>query len=193
MSSGKLAKIVSVVASPYLVIPFFGLWITAYYADSFLGFLGWYLLFLALAVGVPLGYIAWSVKTGRITDIHVMVRSQRLVPMMLATVGAAVLSVLHAVLDAPHGLLTMSIILAANGVIFMLVTHFWKASIHAAAYSGSVLLLAGLVNWVWLSLAILLPVIVWARLKRRRHSIWQGLAAIAIVSANVLAMLYVLG
>lgn len=111
--------------------------------------------------------------------------------MLLATTGAAVLSILHEVLDAPHGLLVMSLILAANGVIFTAIAHFWKISIHAAAYAGGVLLLAGLVGWAWLWLALLLPVIVWA------GSNWSAqyparLAAVAIVSANVLILLYLL-
>lgn len=190
MSANKLAKIISTISSPYLVIPLFGIPVTAYNSGSAVGFLGWYVLFILLAIGVPLAYVVWGVKTGRITDLHVMIREQRLAPLLLATAGAAALSVIYQLLGAPHELFVMALILTVNGLIFTPVSHSWKISIHASSYAGSVLIVAGLVSWAWLLLWLLLPAVIWARIKRDRHSLWQGLAAVMVASVSVLAMLY---
>lgn len=80
MASARFAKLISEASSPFVVIPLFGLFITAHYSSSLIGFLGWYALFVLLAVGVPLGYVSWGAKARRVTDWHVIVHGQRLGP-----------------------------------------------------------------------------------------------------------------
>jgi hypothetical protein len=38
---------------------------------------------LALLIGVPVSYVLWKVRIGEISDFHIPVRSQRLLPMLL--------------------------------------------------------------------------------------------------------------
>lgn len=192
MSSLKLAKIISLISSPFVVIPMFGLAIVANYTHTFFDFISWFGLFFVLCVSLPFAFVALKVKSGQITDIHVMMRGQRLEPFLLATGGAALLSFAYILIGAPKELFAMSVLFVVTGLLFTAITHFWKISIHAASYAGGVLMLAGLIDWAWLWLALFLPVVIWARLKRQRHDIWQALAAVLVISICVLVTLFLL-
>jgi hypothetical protein len=76
--------------------------------------------------------------------------------------------------------------------VFLAITYFWKISFHAAVYAGGVMMVAGLLGWKWLALEMFLPLIIWARLKRHRHSVWQAIGAVAIITASVLVSLFFL-
>lgn len=188
-NQARLAKAISVATSPFITIPVFALWIIAAYSGYISEFVQWYSLFLMLAILPPVGYIVWGVRTKRITDYHVMIRGQRFEPFMAATIGAAVLAWAYWSAEAPRELQALAVTLAGIGAIFTQVTRHWKVSIHAAAWTGGVLLVAGLVDWVWLALLGGLPIIIWARIKRGRHSLGQSTAATAMITVCVLTMM----
>lgn len=173
----QLAKIVSGLSSPFLMVGLFGLWSVADSVQSFHDFILYGGLCLLLVAGLPLIYIFISIKLGIITDIHVAIREQRSMPFVVATVGAVILSLLYRYLGAPNQLFAIAVSLVVSGIIFGLITQYWKISIHAAAYSGSVIIVGFIVDQKFLWLLVLLPIVIWARLVRKRHSPSQAVVA----------------
>ncbi|HUD20597.1 MAG TPA: hypothetical protein VMQ44_00840 [Candidatus Saccharimonadales bacterium] len=179
----KVAKIISGVFSPYVVIPIFG--VLAIAALSWHDhFILWSLLFLILTVATPVVYVLVSYKRGKISDIHVAVKEQREKPFIVSTLGAAVLFITYYYFVPQLAHLAEALVL--SGVVFALVTKYWKVSVHAAAFTGGVMIVSfvwGNPNWLWPLL--LLPVIIWARVVRERHNVAQSIAAAVLVGLCV--------
>jgi hypothetical protein len=108
----------------------------------------------------------------------------------VATAGAGVLLASYLWLEAPRAIIALAAALFVSGVMFGLITRFWKVSIHAASYTGGVAIVATLLhlNLWWLLLG--LPVIVWSRYVRKRHDLLQSLVAAGLVIGCITGTLY---
>ncbi len=162
-------------------------------ADSWKDVLVWGLMASVFAGVVPFLIVLAFFLKGRISDMHVAVKEQRWVPL-----GASILSgvlgliALRAV-NAPVALLALTAGYLANAVVFIIVSFFWKASIHSGVYTGAFGACAMVVSpWWWLGL-LGLPGIIWARSQRGRHTVPQGIVgaciALAVMSATYLAVM----
>lgn len=173
----RLAFVISALASPYLVIPAFIVVVAASVAESARQALSWAVVGGAGVVGVPLLYILVGVRRGQLTDIHVRLREQRRGPFLAALIGAACSALgLHAI-GSPEALQLGAWATVINGLAFALVTRRWKISLHPAALTACVVLAGSTVaaSWYWTLTA--LPAVIWARVRRRRHTWAQGLVA----------------
>ncbi len=177
-----LAFFISAASSPFLVIPLAGLFIIATQTYALVDFILWGALFVLLSTIIPFVFILIGVRLGHFSDIHVMIREQRAEPFMVATLSTLVLAIVFWLIDVPGTLFALSIVMFVNGIVFYLITMYWKISIHAASFAGAVTMAALLVNGYWWWLLLLLPVIIWARWERHRHSVTQGVIAVLVVT-----------
>lgn len=123
-------------------------------------------------------YALW--RKHRLTDIHVRLRGQRTVPFMAALVsGSAGMALLYAV-QAPVELVALAAVYLANGLILTLISLRWKISVHAAVFTAGVMSLWALGYMPALWALALLPLVMWARVRRRRHTWLQGLVPVAL-------------
>lgn len=189
---GKIGLVISGLSSPFLIIPLFSLITISHHSPNIKSFLLFGSIFVGFTVMLPLAYILTAVKTGKISDIHVAIKEQRAMPFLLAIVGSILTLFAFYLLHAPTPLLAMTYALFVNGIIFALLTTYWKISIHSASFASSITIAGLLVssNYFWLYPLIIL--IFWARLARKRHNIWQLLAATVLsplITALVLALI----
>jgi hypothetical protein len=189
----RAAKLISGLTSPFIVIPVFALWIIAHYSRTVSQFAVFSAPFLLLIIALPFCWIYAGVRRGKFTDMHVMMREQRAEPFVVATVGAAALTGVYLLINAPHPILVMAANLAINGVLFGLLSHYWKASMHAASYAAGVLIVSMTIDYRLAALGNLLPLIVWARIRRNRHNVVQALGAAVIVCVTTWGTCCVLG
>lgn len=189
----SLAFVISALASPFLVMPLFAVLITAHYAPDPGRFALWAGVAAFFSTGVPLAYIGISVRAGTITDIHVMRREQRSGPFVVALfssgTGAAVLHLI----GAPMQLVVLGLCIVVNGIAFALITLRWKISMHPSVYAASVLAAVFLLDARCAWLLAFLPAIIWARVRRTRHSAAQGVVATLLAGAITLAVLGAFG
>ncbi|MEU6236726.1 phosphatase PAP2 family protein [Kitasatospora sp. NPDC047058] len=152
---------------------------------------GWGLL-AALFCGVmPIGMIAFGVRRGALTDKHIRIRRQRMVPMtasLLSVVaGLALLRVLHA--PAEVGALVVAML--AGLLSALAVTVWWQISMHNAVAGGTAMILLLVFGPAVLPLAAALPVAVgWSRLALKAHTPAQLLAGTAL--GGVCALVFTL-
>jgi hypothetical protein len=185
----RFALIVSAVTSPFIVIPCAGIFVVSAYAGDLKRLLslgGAFLLFVVIA---PLAYVLNGIVTKRLTDIHVTERDQRTAPLVVSSVSAFALIAVYKWLLAPDALVALSVIVAANGIVFLLITHYWKVSVHVAAVSASVLLVTFLIDRHLCLLGILVPMVIWSRVRRRRHDILQGIMGALVVTLVTIIVL----
>jgi membrane-associated phospholipid phosphatase len=142
--------------------------------------------------GVPMAYIARGVAAGRWSDHHVEDRSQRMVPLLVALVSVATCAGLLAAVRAPQELIALVLAMLAGLVIVMIVTRWWKLSIHAAVAGGLLTILVILFGpWALLGLPVLAAV-AWSRTVLDAHTWPQvvvGAALGALAAAGVFPLL----
>jgi membrane-associated phospholipid phosphatase len=130
---------------------------------------------------LPVMFIGWMVRCGHITDIHMKVRKQRILPFGVSiTCSAGGLGLLW-LLKASSVLLLFGTATLLGLVLMAVVTIFWQISIHAMSISSAVMVTAivfGASAALWL--VPLIPVVAAARLKLNRHTPAQLLAGGAV-------------
>jgi membrane-associated phospholipid phosphatase len=141
---------------------------------------------------VPFGYILRGVRRRRLTDRHVRVRAQRPVP-LLAGIGSVLVGLtLLALWGAPPDLVALVAAMAVGLVTVLLVTLFWKVSIHAAVIAGAVVILV-LVFGPWLVLlSPLVALVGWSRVEAGDHSPAQVIVGVllgGVVAGTVFPLL----
>ncbi|MGZ3630441.1 MAG: hypothetical protein ACXVDN_22645 [Ktedonobacteraceae bacterium] len=128
-----------------------------------------------LSVG-PLLYIIIGVRLGILSDIDVSRRSQRVGPFIFGIVSATIGWIILSLTDAPRNLQTVMIITVFSGIIMMVITLWWKISMHASSFGGVATMLTVLYGAVMLPLFVLLVLVSWSRVVLRRHTIPQVIA-----------------
>ncbi|WTD06172.1 hypothetical protein OH717_28145 [Streptomyces albidoflavus] len=148
---------------------------------------GWGLLAGLFCGGLPIAFIIAGARRGHWTDKHVKVRSQRWVPLGATLASVLVGTALLALLNAPQDVIALVFAMIAGLLLTMLVTIWWKVSVHTAVASGVASILAVAVSpWALLGYAAV-AAIAWSRASLRDHTPAQTIAgavlgAVAAVS-----------
>lgn len=136
----------------------------------------WMGIFLCIAIGIPLLFLGLMMAKGIILDFHIPNRKQRILPLAVSVVCAAAASAVLAWRQAPRIWIHLSILWMAISAVFILITLVWKISGHSATVTGlSTILIFSIGASVWW-LALSVPVMAWARVSLRRHTLRQTLA-----------------
>ena len=128
-----------------------------------------------LSVG-PLLYIIIGVRLGKLSDIDVSRRSQRAGPFIFGIVSVMIGWLVLALTNGPRNLQTVMIITVFSGIIMMVITFWWKISMHASSLGGVATMLTVLYGAVMLPLFVLLLFVSWSRVVLRRHTVTQVIA-----------------
>ena len=188
-----LAFFLSAILSPYLVIPVGTVGIV-YARSASHQFLLWAAISLFFSTACPLFYILFGMWRGTISDVHVMERDQRGAPFAVAIIGGFLGAFLLFLLGAERSIWGLSVIQAVNGLAILGITHFTKISVHVAVLSatiwGATILHPHIPPF---ALFWLIPVLIWARAKRGRHSLWQGVAGFVVASGVTSLVIAALG
>ena len=172
----RIAHHVSIILAPATIsLPF--ILLVAFYQDqdklSALLFACITLFFLSVG---PLLYIIIGVRLGKLSDIDVSRRSQRVGPFIFGIVSATIGWIILSLTDGPRNLQTVMIITVFSGIIMMVITLWWKISMHASSFGGVATMLTVLYGAVMLPLFILLIFVSWSRVVLRRHTVSQVIA-----------------
>jgi hypothetical protein len=172
----RIARYVSNILAPTTISLPFILLVAFYQAQDKLSALLFACITLFfLSVG-PLLYIIIGVRLGILSDIDVSRRSQRVGPFIFgivsATIGWIILSLTH----GPRNLQTVMIITVFSGMMMMMITLWWKISMHASSLGGVAAMLTVLYGAVMLPLFVLLIFVSWSRVVLRRHTVPQVIA-----------------
>ncbi len=171
-----MARVLTEIAAPWTVNIAASL-LVGVYAGSWL----WGAVVALFSGVLPMLMILWEMSRDRVGDHHVTQHDQRhrVIVAILVLVAAAL--VLQLAFGAPEQTVGLTI----AGLATLLAIGVWtsivhiKASVHTAVWSGSVAIIGLAISpWWWLLLA-LTPVIGWARLHLRDHTLTQVLAGTA--------------
>ncbi len=172
----RIARYVSNILAPATIsLPFIVL-VAFYQANNKLSALLYAsITFFFLSVG-PLLYIIIGVRLGKLSDIDVSRRSQRFGPFLFGIISVAIGWIVLSLTNGPRNLQTVMIMTVFSGIIMMIITLWWKISMHASSLGGVATMLTVLYGAVMLPLFVLLVLVSWSRVVLRRHTIPQVIA-----------------
>jgi hypothetical protein len=188
-AADALAFTISALTSPFLVCTVMAGALAAKLAPSWREIVLWGGLAAVSAGVVPFGVVHLLLRRGNVSDYHVAQRERRWAPLGAAILsGVLALISLH-LLRTPTALQALAGAYLVSAAAFTLISLRWKISLHAAAYSGALAACALVASpWWWAGLAAV-PFLVWARTRRGRHTIAQGVVG-AGLGAGLVALTY---
>lgn len=176
--SYRIARLVSNIGCP----PVIGLLavVVSVYASPIAHQARWGLLFAVVSVLIPVIYVLWLVRRGRVADFHLSARHERIGPFVV-TLGSSVAGWL--LMRQPGVSPTLQVVAALNVVqtaILLLITLQWKISIHSTAVTGLAVLAFHYASSLTLFFLLCIPLIGWSRVRLQRHTVSQVLAGTAL-------------
>jgi len=138
----------------------------------------YFLIVIMAVVVIPLVQVVWLKNHGKTVSLDVPERMRRIIPFLVSVAGYLVAWGLLRRLESPKIVYVLMWIYAFNTLIATGITYYWKISIHGMAFGGPVAALgvAFSVQFFWL--ALIAPVIVYARVKLEAHTVWQVIAGL---------------
>lgn len=163
----RIAHYVSLVTSAPVVAGLVYLWVGFVEGVWWFGVVGFLLGFFPPSI-----YVWFLLRRGVVGDWFVGDRRLRIGPLLASLGGFIVLFFLSLV----YGLRVFSLLSFAyvcNTIVTLAITLRWKISIHLYGLTGPITFLVVVYdgfNWVWF---LLVPIVAWARLRLRAHSVSQ--------------------
>ena len=134
------------------------------------------LLYFLVAIPVPVAYVMWLVKSGRVSDFHLPNRRDRTGPFLVSIAAALGAAALLYKFGAPAIFLAPVVMaLVQTGALF-LITLAWQISIHTATTTALVTFAVLALGSGASVLAFLVPLVMWARIYLGRHTPAQAVA-----------------
>lgn len=187
----RAARLVSVVTHAPVISAFLFILLNVTADDPVVAVLSTVVTLLTATV-IPIAVVQYySVKFGN-TDGDVYRREDRAKPLMFGIMSYVVGIVLLYFVGAPHITVVMMVSYAVCTVAVLLISTRWKISIHATGVMGPSMALS-ITYWPWgLLMFLLLPLVMWSRYVRRKHTPAQlvgGAVFGFLITAAVFAVL----
>jgi len=146
------------------------------FADSPRDYFEWLGMSVALLLGGPALFVGLNYLLGQRDDITLRNRHHRIVPLILASLGALVGSFLVINKDLDRALVLVNYVLVADLMALTVITLFWKISIHTTTLTALITLVAMFRGPLFLLAFLVVPAVCWARYTLRRHTLAQLVA-----------------
>ncbi|HZK48538.1 MAG TPA: phosphatase PAP2 family protein [Thermoleophilia bacterium] len=185
----RTATILSNLFQPMLTGTYVLLAIALTSATTWTSGVAWGVGLALLTAGVPSADIFRRMRVRTVDDFHIVVRTQRLGPLLVALSCTAAGLALALAMGAPHPLQASLLVALVTGVVLTSITGVWKISFHAATAVSALVILTWWLGWGALALAPLAPAVAWSRVALGRHSSAQVVAGGAVGATLALAVL----
>jgi membrane-associated phospholipid phosphatase len=184
-----IAWATSVLFSPFLVPIATAAGVVQKHADP-QNALRWLVIVVLFVTVLPVLSIAAMVRCAKVSDFHLQNREERLLPLCCTLISMIVGTVLLHRLGAAREIVWAGVAYITNSVIFSAITPIWKISFHSSVATGCVTVLVMLVNPQFGWLFLLIPLIAWARIYRKRHTLLQTIVGAVLAIGNTTLVLY---
>lgn len=174
-----IAQIISIIFSPLTFIPLLLLFIIIQSTPSSAEITTSMGIVFGIGVLPVLCSLIFLKYTGQISDWGIANRKQRHTLGLIGIICAG----LTAVILLKFGLTTLSgfvAILLLGNIVFSIVTLFWKISAHTTAASLFALFVSGRVGGNFYFVWLLVPLVFWARIVLKKHTILQAFGGVIL-------------
>ena len=180
----------SVLFSPFLVPIATAAGVVYKHADP-QNALRWLVIVVLFVTVLPTLSIVVMVRFSKVSDLHLQNREERFLPLCCTLISMIVGTFLLYRLGAAREIVWAGIAYITNSVIFSAITPLWKISFHSSVATGCVTVLVILVNSHFGWLFLLVPLIAWARVYRKRHTLLQTVVGAVLAVGNTVIVLHI--
>jgi hypothetical protein len=186
----KFAKIISYIFDgSFISIPIFIL-ICLIVVDNKLEAVGWIFLCLLFGVVIPYLYIGFLYKKKEIDSMHIPKKENRIKPLIFTCASYIVCFIILYALDGPIFLKSIFAISIVSTVILTIITYFWKISLHTS-WITFIVITFNILFGRWMLLMIpLIPMIGWARVRVKEHTVNQVIFGFGISTITTFFIYY---
>jgi hypothetical protein len=165
------ARLVSDIVSPPVVWAVLALPVALQYSQSTQNAIFWALLYGFFICLLPIIYVAYNVKRGNITDLHMKERRERFRPLLVSLLSTAMVWWLLKVLGAPRAFPLLAMMSFIQIAVIALITLAWQVSMHMMSIAGAVVAVGILFSTGTAFMVVpLVPLVAAARLNLHRHT-----------------------
>jgi len=184
-----LARIVSTVFNPFLTSLALFVILAGTRSHSTADF--WILLFNSVLFTsiVPMLFVFWLYATDRISDLDMSIRDERERVFVAFVVCFALGTVDLWVIGAPRIMTAVMAGYALSSLVVQWITRYWKISTHALGITAALLALSAIFGSRPLPFLVLIPIVCWARVFLRAHTLAQVLAGAGLAAVSTFVML----
>ncbi len=145
----------------------------------------WSSVYATVAMIIPVVFLVWQVRHGRVTDLDVQLREQRKGSLLVTIAGFGVSWLVMYIGHAPPLFKAMAGAGFVQWLIVFAITLRWKISAHTSSAAGVTMLILRVFGLAAAPLVISIPLIAWSRVKLRRHTLGQTIAG-ALLGSGVI-------
>ena len=189
----RIASLTSNILNPFLVSPVLILLLSFESTSSTFDAVKWSLISIAVSILPVFSVIIYLVRKQRLESPFINVRKQRTKIYLVAGVCAGIGSIIFPYLGAPPTLRATFVAGLSAVVIFMCINLLWKISLHTAFITVSVTVLVILYGWIAAVTVLLIPLVCWARIELKRHSLAQVATGALLGALIVVVVFYLFG
>jgi membrane-associated phospholipid phosphatase len=184
----RIARLISNTLNPFLISAVVIVLLAFKDAASAAEALKWSAISLVISVIPVLAAVTWLVRRKKMDAFYDNKRSQRYVAYILASVLGAIGCGLMWGLKAPELLAVTFTAGFAELVMFMGINFYWKISLHTAFVAGAATILCLVYGVIAIWTLAFLPLVAWARIVLKQHSIIQVATGAALAVGIVAAI-----
>ena len=189
----RIANLTSNILNPFLVSLVLILLLSFKSTSSALDAVKWSLISIAVSILPVFGVIIYLVRSQKLENAFINVRKQRTKIYLLASVCAGVGCIILPYLEAPPTLIATFVAGLSAVVVFMCINFLWKISLHTALITASVAILIILYGSIAAITVVLIPLIAWARIELKHHSLAQVATGALLAALIVVVVFYLFG
>lgn len=158
--------------------------------DNKIEAINWAFLCLLFGTVIPYLYICFLYKKKEINDMHISEKENRIKPLVVACISYIICFIILYVLDGPLFLKPIFAASIVSTVILAIITYFWKISLHTSWITFMVITFNILFGRWMLLMIPLIPVIGWARVRIKEHTMNQVILGVGISTVTTFFIYY---
>ena len=188
-----LAEVVSWTFFPPLVATVFFIFLTFWFSADLTQGLRWIIYISPFLIFIPLIFFAITYKLGWVSDIDLSDRKDRPIYLVVFVLGLAVASAILFWLNVPLKFFVYTFSGLIMSIITTLITLKWKISFHTAITTSVVTAIMILGGLRYTPLLLLIPIIGWARVTLKKHTVNQVIGGFLVAFAVTEIIFYLFG
>ena len=187
-----VALCISVFFSPFIVPIVTAVFIVHEHAGSSHELFLWVSVIATFVTILPIIAILLLVRISKVSNIHLHEKDERLLPLCIICISMVLGTIVLYKVGASWKIVWVCLAFIVNSIVFSVITPFWKISFHTSVATGCIIVLVILINVKLLWLLLVIPLITWARVYRKRHTFLQTLAGTILAIINTILFSIVL-
>ncbi len=185
----RTARLISSILNPFLISAVAIVLLSFKDTPDLPDALKWAAIAIAISVLPVLAVVAYLVRCKKMDAFYDNQRRQRHVAYILASVFGAIGCGLMWGLKAPELLAVTFTIGFTELAVFMGINFYWKISLHTAFVAGAVMILCLVYGVIAVWTLVFLPLVAWARIELKQHTIAQ-VATGALLAAGIVVAIF---